>query len=104
MVQPAGGPVPVGGTGAPEATGADGGPVQGLPGLRGGGPDRHASRLIGHTVVHLHGALTPASYDGWAENIFAPGQTAVFHYPMDQRAALLWFHDHVMGITKFDVY
>jgi FtsP/CotA-like multicopper oxidase with cupredoxin domain len=23
---------------------------------------------------------------------------------MDQRAALLWYHDHVMGTTKFDVY
>jgi FtsP/CotA-like multicopper oxidase with cupredoxin domain len=23
---------------------------------------------------------------------------------MDQRAALLWYHDHVMGVTKFDVY
>jgi spore coat protein A len=54
--------------------------------------------------VHLHGGLTPASYDGWAENLFAPGQQAVFHYPMDQRAALLWYHDHVMGTTKFDVY
>ena len=56
------------------------------------------------TVVHLHGGLTPASYDGWAENLFAPGQPAVFHYPNDQRAALLWYHDHVMGVTKFDVY
>jgi FtsP/CotA-like multicopper oxidase with cupredoxin domain len=55
-------------------------------------------------VVHLHGGLTPASFDGWAENLFAPGQPAVFHYPMDQRAALLWYHDHVMGITKLDVY
>jgi FtsP/CotA-like multicopper oxidase with cupredoxin domain len=98
------GPFPVCATVAPEATDPDGVPVQCLPGLSGGEPDRHASRLIGHTVVHLHGALTPASYDGWAENIFAPGQTAVFHYPMDQRAALLWFHDHVMGITKLDVY
>jgi len=98
------GPFPVCSTVAPEATDADGVPVQCLPGLSGGEPDRHASRLIGHTVVHLHGALTPASYDGWAENIFAPGQTAVFHYPMEQRAALLWFHDHVMGITKLDVY
>src|SRR6185312_5154709 len=89
---------------APEATNADGVPVQCLPGLSGGEPNRHAGSLTGHTVVHLHGALTPASYDGWAENIFAPGQTAVFHYPMDQRAALLWYHDHVMGITKFDVY
>ena len=23
---------------------------------------------------------------------------------MNQRAALLWYHDHVMGVTKFDVY
>ena len=23
---------------------------------------------------------------------------------MDQRAALLWYHDHVMGVTKLDVY
>ena len=43
--------------------------------------DRHATGLTGHTVVHLHGGLTPASYDGWTENLSAPGQTAVFHYP-----------------------
>jgi FtsP/CotA-like multicopper oxidase with cupredoxin domain len=98
------GPFPVSATVAPQPTDADGVPVQCLPGLSGGEPDRHASRLIGHTVVHLHGGLTPASYDGWAENIFAPAQPAVFHYPMDQRAALLWYHDHVMGITKLDVY
>src|SRR3954470_23295758 len=98
------GPFPVVDAVAPKATDADGVSVQCVPGLSGGEPDRHAARLTGQTVVHLHGGLTPASYDGWAENIFAPGQTAVFHYPMDQRAALLWYHDHVMGITKFDVY
>jgi FtsP/CotA-like multicopper oxidase with cupredoxin domain len=98
------GAFPVSTTVAPHPTDADGVPVQCLPGLSGGEPDRHASRLIGHTVVHLHGGLTPASYDGWAENLFAPGQPAVYHYPMDQRAALLWYHDHVMGITKLDVY
>src|SRR5437016_5998551 len=98
------GPFPVVDTVAPEPADADGVPVQCLPGLSGGEPNRHAAGLKGHTVVHLHGALTPASYDGWAENLFAPGQTAVFHYPMDQRAALLWYHDHVMGITKLDVY
>ena len=79
-------------------------PVQCVPGLSGGTPDEQAAALAGHTVVHLHGGLTPASYDGWAENLFAPGQHAVFRYPMDQRAALLWYHDHVMGVTKFDVY
>jgi FtsP/CotA-like multicopper oxidase with cupredoxin domain len=98
------GPFPVLDTVASQPTGAEGVPVQCLPGLSGGKPNRHAAALTGHTVVHLHGGLTPAAYDGWAENLFAPGQPAVFDYPMDQRAALLWYHDHVMGITKLDVY
>jgi len=89
---------------APAATDADGVPVQCVPGLSGAEPSRHASGLTGQTVVHLHGGLTPASFDGWAENLFAPGQNAEFQYPMNQRAALLWYHDHVMGITKLDVY
>ena len=54
--------------------------------------------------MHLHGGLTAAPYDGWAENFFAPGQDAVSDYSMDQRAALLWYHDHVMGVTRFTVY
>jgi FtsP/CotA-like multicopper oxidase with cupredoxin domain len=98
------GAFPVAVTVAPEATDPDGVSVQCVPGLSGGEPDRHAAALTGQTVVHLHGGLTPASYDGWAENLSAPGQVAAFHYPMDQRAALLWYHDHVMGITKLDVY
>jgi FtsP/CotA-like multicopper oxidase with cupredoxin domain len=98
------GPLPVLVTIAPEAADADGVPVQCVPGLSGGAPDQQTAALAGHTVVHLHGGLTPASYDGWAENLFAPGQDAVFHYPMNQRAALLWYHDHVMGVTKYDVY
>ncbi len=96
--------LPIIDTVAPAAVGADGVPVQCLPGLSGGAPNEEAGALAGYTVVHLHGGLTPASYDGWAENLFAPGQRAVFHYPMDQRAALLWYHDHAMGVTKFDVY
>jgi len=98
------GRLPVVVTIAPDAVDADGVPVQCVPGLSGGQPDEDAAALTGHTVVHLHGGLTPASYDGWTENLFAPGQQAVFHYPMNQRAALLWYHDHVMGITKLDVY
>src|SRR6266705_6806536 len=98
------GALPVVVTTAPEAADTSGVPVQCVPGLSGGTPDQNAAALAGHTGVHLHGALTPAPYDGWAENLFAPGQDAVFHYPMRQRAALLWYHDHVMGVTKFDVY
>src|SRR5690349_17109630 len=98
------GALPVVVTTAPTATDANGVPVQCAPGLSGGTPDQNAAALAGHTVVHLHGGLVPAPYDGWTENLFAPGQDAVFHYPMDQRAALLWYHDHVMGVTRFDVY
>ncbi|HEX6714461.1 MAG TPA: multicopper oxidase family protein [Thermoleophilaceae bacterium] len=98
------GRLPVVVTVAPEAVDADGVPVQCVAGLSGGTPDRSARALTGHAVVHLHGGLTPAAYDGWAENLVAPGQAAVFHYPMKQRAALLWYHDHVMGVTKLDVY
>ena len=98
------GTLPVVVTTAPKAADASGVPVQCVPGLSGGTPDQDAAALAGHTVVHLHGGLTPAAYDGWAENLFAPGQHAVFHYPMGQRAALLWYHDHVMGVTRFDVY
>jgi FtsP/CotA-like multicopper oxidase with cupredoxin domain len=98
------GALPVVVTTAPTATDASGVPVQCVPGLSGGTPDQHAAALAGHTVVHLHGGLVPAPYDGWAENLFAPGQDAVFHYPMGQRAALHWYHDHVMGVTRFGVY
>ena len=35
---------------------------------------------------------------GWA-----PG-TATFHYPNDQRATTLWYHDHALGMTRVNVY
>ena len=82
----------------------DGLPVQCLPGLSGGKPSAAAAALPGYSVVHLHGGVTPASSDGWAENIDAPDQQTVDAYPNDQRAALLWYHDHVMGVTRFSVY
>src|SRR5690348_7898483 len=68
------GAFPVAVTVAPEATDADGVSVQCFPGLSGGTLDAHALALTGHTVVHLHGGMTPAVSDGWAENLFAPGQ------------------------------
>ncbi|MCI0747215.1 MAG: multicopper oxidase [Verrucomicrobia subdivision 3 bacterium] len=34
---------------------------------------------------------------------WAPG-TATFHYPNDQAAATLWYHDHVLGMTRLNVY
>jgi spore coat protein A len=97
------GPLPVVVTVAPTSV-VDGVPVQCVPGRSGGEPDPTTEALSGWAVVHLHGALTQAPSDGWTENLIAPGQRALDAYPNDQRAAMLWYHDHVMGVTRFDVY
>ena len=96
-------PLPVVVTVAPEFA-VDGVPAQCTPGRSGGRPDPAAAALSGFAVVHLHGGMTQASSDGWTENIAAPGQTMLDAYPNDQRAAMLWYHDHVMGVTRFNVY
>jgi FtsP/CotA-like multicopper oxidase with cupredoxin domain len=83
---------------------ADGVPAQTLPGRSGGVPDPAAAALPGFSVVHLHGGMTQADSDGWAENLVAPGQQTLDRYENDQRAAMLWYHDHVMGVTRFSVY
>ena len=58
----------------------------------------------GSSVVHLHGGMTQANQRRLDENIAAPGQSVLDTYPNDQRAAMLWYHDHVMGVTRFNVY
>jgi spore coat protein A, manganese oxidase len=55
-------------------------------------------------VVHLHGGRTPADSDGYPEDWYPPGQSRVYRYPNDQDAALLWYHDHSMGINRLNVY
>jgi len=97
------GPLPVVVTVAPEYA-VDGVPAQCLPGRGAGVLDAAAAALSGYAVVHLHGGMTQASSDGWTENIAAPGQAVLDTYPNDQRAAMLWYHDHVMGVTRFNVY
>jgi spore coat protein A len=97
------GPFPVVVTVAPEYAIA-GVPAQCVPGRSQGPADPHAAALSGFAVVHLHGGMTHAPSDGWTENIMAPGQALLDAYPNDQRAALLWYHDHVMGVTRFNVY
>jgi spore coat protein A len=56
------------------------------------------------TVAHVHGARAPAGSDGYPEEWFAPGHSAVYHYPNGQDAATLWYHDHAMGITRLNIY
>jgi spore coat protein A, manganese oxidase len=56
------------------------------------------------TVVHLHGAKVPPESDGYPENWFTPGKSAIYHYPNLQDAAMLWYHDHALGINRLNVF
>jgi FtsP/CotA-like multicopper oxidase with cupredoxin domain len=56
------------------------------------------------TVIHLHGSPTRADHDGWADNAFFPGDSAYYFYPKQERAALLWYHDHGNMVTRLNVY
>ncbi len=56
------------------------------------------------SVIHLHGGRTPAASDGYPEDWYMPGQSRVYHYPNRQDAALLFYHDHTMGINRLNIY
>ncbi|MFD0579948.1 multicopper oxidase family protein [Dactylosporangium darangshiense] len=85
----------------------------------------HRNQLPEPVVVHLHGGHTPAKSDGYPIDLIMPeGQThhdmaghdmaamtgdvsngsRTYNYPMLQRAATLWYHDHRMGFTGPNVY
>ncbi|HMF76704.1 MAG TPA: multicopper oxidase [Bryobacteraceae bacterium] len=55
------------------------------------------------TVVHVHGAKVPPASDGYPEDWYVPGGSKVYHYPNQQDAALLWYHDHAMGINRLNI-
>nr|WP_308282530.1 multicopper oxidase domain-containing protein [Pseudonocardia nigra] len=83
---------------------------------------RHRNELPVPTVVHLHGGHTPAEHDGWPLDLVLPvgdtrnwsghhgmlGDVSAgehdYRYPMEQRAATLWYHDHRMDFTGPAVY
>jgi spore coat protein A len=54
-------------------------------------------------VIHLHGAKAPAESDGYPENWYVPGKSALYYYPNHQDAAMLWYHDHTLGINRLNV-
>jgi spore coat protein A len=87
---------------------------------------RHRNELPQPVVVHLHGGHTPAASDGYPVDLVMPvsgggdpmagmdmpgmdgmprmsGDIAhgerSYTYPVNQRAATLWYHDHRMGFT-----
>lgn len=69
-------------------------------------------------VPHLHGAEVQSTSDGGPEAWFTVdgkhGPTystyastepnaAVYHYPNEQPATTLWYHDHALGLTRINV-
>jgi spore coat protein A len=63
-------------------------------------------------AVHLHGGEVPSEVDGGPDSWFTPGSVyvgpgytgTVYTYPNTQEATTLWFHDHVLGATRLNVY
>lgn len=68
--------------------------------LMGAGPKQPEVR----TVAHLHGARVPPDSDGFPDDWIVPGKSALYHYPNQQDAAMLWYHDHAMGINRLNIY
>ncbi len=56
------------------------------------------------SVIHLHGGRTPAASDGYPEEWVVPGKSQRCFYPAKQDAALLFYHDHTMGINRLNIY
>ena len=64
--------------------------------------------------THLHGGRVLDTEDGspleaWAGTSggtaeASPGSAQTRHYPNEQGGALLWYHDHALGITRTNVY
>lgn len=62
------------------------------------------NRLDVPIVNHLHGGVTPPEHDGYPTDLVHPGREHEYSYPLDQRAATLWYHDHTMDLTGPNVY
>lgn len=55
------------------------------------------------TSVHLHGMASLPQYDGYAEDLTSPGSYKDYYYP-NNRASILWYHDHAVHKTSRNVY
>jgi spore coat protein A, manganese oxidase len=56
------------------------------------------------SVVHVHGAKAPPDSDGYPDSWYSTGKSALAWYPNRQDAAMLWYHDHAMGINRLNIY
>jgi spore coat protein A, manganese oxidase len=68
--------------------------------IHGAEADKPAVRM----VVHLHGGKTAPESDGYPEDWIVPGKSSLYYYPNQQDGAMLWYHDHTLGINRLNVY
>jgi FtsP/CotA-like multicopper oxidase with cupredoxin domain len=66
-------------------------------------------------VTHIHGLVVKPQFDGTAEEWFTPGTgdgpaqgpafvSRTYDIPNEQPGTQLFYHDHVMGVTRLGVY
>ena len=67
-------------------------------------PDISFANYKTWTSVHLHGSDSLPQYDGYASDITNPGEFKDYHYPDNQPARTLWYHDHGVHHTAENAY
>jgi FtsP/CotA-like multicopper oxidase with cupredoxin domain len=65
---------------------------------------RQRNQLNFDSNVHLHGGYVPAGHDGHPMDVIPAGSSFDYHYPNQQEAASLWYHDHAHGRTSRTLY
>ena len=65
---------------------------------------RQRNTLPFESNVHLHGGYVPAGHDGHPMDVIAAGGSFDYHYPNEQDACALWYHDHAHGRTSKTLY
>jgi FtsP/CotA-like multicopper oxidase with cupredoxin domain len=63
-----------------------------------------ANALPETTTLHWHGMHLPATADGGPHQMIEPGETWSPSWRINQPAATLWYHPHMMGETEDHVY
>ena len=65
----------------------------------------HVTNELGEaTSVHWHGLEVEGTEDGGPHQVIAAGETWNPSFTVNQPAATLWFHPHVIGTTAIQVY
>ncbi len=68
-----------------------------------GSPMTMGAKGEAYVTPHQHGGKTAPKYDGGPLDMLSVGQSHIHRYNNNQRAAMLWYHDHAMHTTRLNV-